>query len=324
MGTARGNGMSLIPRKEHPIQPGNMPTRGEGIMTALNCHLQGAFMRFLGYSMVNIFIFLLPVIVHAQAGEENLPPVAPPLVREGDLAIKLESVLGVGTSGDEVEAETTLGNLGITPRNGWIADYPVTPDIIAELQKSVGDAANSGRLPMNKEEALKRFSSLTAESSLPITPSRGNQTQIQPPSPDSAAINNYYYDQGPPVVTYYAPPPDYYYLYGWVPSPFFYFGYWFPGYYILHDFHKVVVVRGRPVFISNHFSAGGNKVFRVDAVARFNGRTYAGIGAPRTGHFLSTGIPRSDRTVFHGSHYMRGGSSQGGGSHGGGSRGGHR
>jgi hypothetical protein len=233
-------------------------------------------------------------------------------------------VLGVGTSGDEVEAETALGNLGITPRNGWIADYPATPDIIAELQKSVGDSANSGRLPMNKEEALKRFSSVTAEINLPITPSTGSQAQIQPPGPDPTVVNNYYSSQGPPVVTYYTPPPDFSYLYAWVPFPFFYFGFGFPGYYILHDFHRIVVIGGRPAFISNHFNAGPHRAFRIDPGARFRGRTYAGIGAPRTGHFLSTGIPKSDRTVFHSSHSMRGGGFQGGGVHGGGSHGGHR
>jgi len=286
---------------------------------ALNYHLEGTAIKFFRYLFVGLSLFLIPVTLYAQPGQANPPPVAPPLVREGDLAIRLESVLGVGNSGDEVEAETTLGNLGITPRNGWIADYPVTPDIIAELQRSIGDVANSGRLPVNMEEASKAFNSLTAESSLPITPYAGNQPQMQAPALDSTVVNNYYYDQGPPVVTYYAPPPDYGYLYAWVPSPFFYFGFWFPGYYILHDFHRVVVVGGRPVFISNHFSAGANRVFRIDAVARFNGRTYAGIGAPRTGHFLSTGIPGSERTVFHGSHYMRGGRFQGGGP-----RGGHR
>ncbi len=75
------------------------------------------------------------------------------------------------------------------------------------------------------------------------------------------------------------------------------------------------------MFISNHFGVGAERVFRIDPVARFNGKTYAGIGAPRTGRFLSTGIPRSDRTVFHGSHYRRGGSVPGGGAHGGGLRG---
>lgn len=281
-------------------------------------------MKFFRYLASEIFLFVTPLTPYAQQGQANPPPVGPQLVREGDLAIRLESVLGVGTSGDEVEAESTLGNLGITPRNGWIADYPVTPDVIAELQKSVGDAANSGMLPVNKEEALKRFNGVTAEINFPITPSTGNEAQIQPPTPDSTEINNYYYDQGPPVVTYYAPPPDYFYLYAWVPCPFFYFGFSFPGYYILLDFHRIVVLRGRPMFISNHFSAGAQRVFRIDPVARFNGMTYAGIGAPRTGYFLSTGIPGSDRTVFHGSHYMRGRSSQGGGFRGGGSHGGHR
>jgi len=303
-------------------------------MFALNYHLEGATMKFFRYLFVGLSLFLTPVTLHAQPGQANPPPVAPPLVREGDLAIRLESVLGVGNSGDEVEAETTLGNLGITPRNGWIADYPATPDIIAELQKSLGNVAKSGKLPVNKEEALKNFNNLSAEINLPITPSTGDQAQIQPPSPDSTVINDYYNDQGPPVVTYYAPPPDYFDLYVWVPCSFFYSGFWFPGYYILHDFHRVVVVRGTPVFVSNHFRADAQRVFRIDPVARFNGMAYAGIGAPRRGRFLSTGIPRSDRTVFHSSHYMRrgsvpgggihGGGSHGGGSQGGGSHGGHR
>jgi len=286
-------------------------------------------MKIFRYLVGGLFLLLTPLTLQAQPGQANLPPVGTQIVREGDLAVRLESVLGVGTSGDEVEAETTLGNLGITPRNGWIADYPVTPDVIDELQKSIGDVANSGRLSMNKEEALKRFSSITAEFDVNITPYTGNQAQNNPPGPDPTVMNNYYYNQGPPVVTYYTPPPDYLYLYAWVPFPFFYFGFSFPGYYILHDFHRVVVVHGRPVFISNHFNAGPQRVFRVDPVARFRGQTYAGIGAPRTGHFLSTGIPGSDRTVFHSSHSMRvggirGGSSHGGGGRGGGSHGGHR
>jgi hypothetical protein len=274
-------------------------------------------MKFFAYLGVGILLLLTPAPLHAQQAQANLPPVGPQIVREGDLAVGLESALGVGTSGDEIEAETSLGNLGITPRNGWIADYPVTPDVIAELQKSIGDVANAGILPVNKEEALKRLNSLTAELNLPVTPYTGTQAQNQPLTPDSTIVNNYYYDQGPPVVTYYTPPPDYLYLYTWVPCPFFYFRFWFPGYYILHDFHRVVVVRGKPAFVSNHFSSGTDRVFRIDAVARFKGMTYAGIGAPRAGHFLSTGIPGSDRTVFHGSHYMRGGSPRGGGSHGG-------
>ena len=101
------------------------------------------------------------------------------------------------------------------------------------------------------------------------------------------------------MVTYYAPPPDYYYLYAWVPYPFWCYGFWFPGFFVLHDFHRVVNVHNRAVFVSNHFNdVSAHRVFRVDPVKRFNGRTFAGIGAPRTGGFVSTGVPRSDRRIF--------------------------
>jgi hypothetical protein len=140
-------------------------------------------------------------------------------------------------------------------------------------------------------------------------------------------INNYYSNQGPPVVTYYAPPPDYDYLYSWVPCPFWWVDFWFAGFFILHDFHRIEYVNHRAVFITNHFNdIRDHRVFRVDAISRFNGRSYAGIGAPHTGrtvagtgashngrtvtgrgtpnsnrgNYISTGVPRSERTIFNG------------------------
>ncbi len=188
------------------------------------------------------------------------------------------------------------------PRNGWIADYPVTPDILGELRKAVSDAAYANKIAMGRDEALKRFDQVTGEVGSSVTPYTG---QTPPPSqaaenyPNPAVVNNYYSEQGPPVVTYYAPPPDYYYLYGWVPYPFFSFGFFFPGFFVLHDFHRVVFVHNRAVFVSNHFNAiSVHRVFRVDPVMRFNGRTFAGIGAPHAGRFVSTGIPRSDTRIF--------------------------
>ena len=53
---------------------------------------------------------------------------------------------------------------------------------------------------------------------------------------DDSVISNYYGSEGPPVITYYAPPPDYSYLYSWVPYPFWWWGWWFPGYYMLSSF----------------------------------------------------------------------------------------
>lgn len=265
-------------------------------------------MKKISFKKVGIFLFsflfvLMPPVLHAQSGP---PPVGAQMVREGDFAVRLESALGIGTSEDEVEAETQLGQVGIAPRNGWIADYPVTPDIIGELQKTVSDTAVARRLSINKDEALKRFNDINAQLGLSIAPYTGSgqpQTAEVENYPDPTVINNYYYDEGPPVVTYYAPPPDFYYLYDWIPFPFWYGSFWFPGYFILHDFYRTIFVNHRAVFLSNHFNdIRAHRVFRVDPMARFNGRTFAGIGAPRSRSFISTGVPGSATSVFHAPH----------------------
>ena len=261
---------------------------------------------------IDIFIIvalvLLPVLTYAQPAQVNAvaPPVEQKLVREGDFALKLEGALGLEKSMDEVGAETRLGELGIAPRNGWIADYPVTPDILGELQDAVGAASDGGKVPLQKAEALKRLGSVATGQNLDINPYTVENTNENLPVdasayPDPTAINNYYSDEGPPLVTYYSPPPDYYYLYAWVPFPFWCSGFWFPGYFILHDFHRSVFFGHRVAFISNHFNdLNAHRVFRVDPVARFNGRTFAGIGVANRRGFISTGVPRSESRIFNG------------------------
>ncbi|HEY6838870.1 MAG TPA: hypothetical protein VI389_09020 [Geobacteraceae bacterium] len=265
-------------------------------------------------SLATILIMSVPANAHAQEGEPQAGPASPPsppiaqqLVREGDFAIKLQTALGLGTSEDEVEAESTLGNAGIAPRNGWIADYPVTPDIVGELRKSVGDAAEAGTIDVDRDEALKKLDTVSSGFSLAVKPHVARTNEPPPEGtdkyPDSTVINNYYYDQGPPVVTYYAPPPDYYYLYSWVAYPFWCYGFWFPGFFILHDFHRTVFVGHRVAFVSNHFNdIRRHRVFRIDPVTRFNGRTFAGIGVSNRRGFISTGVPRGDRRIFNRSH----------------------
>jgi hypothetical protein len=186
------------------------------------------------------------------------PAIAQPLTREGDFAIKLAEALKIGQAKNEAEAESTLASAGVAPKNGWIADYPVTPDIVGELQNAVGMAADSGKLGMKKEEALKAFRTTAVELELPITAEIPNGYAESPPptaSPytEPTAIDSYYDSEGPPVVTYYPPPPDYYYMYAWVPSPFWCSGFFFPGFFILHDFHRVVHRHGHPCVITNHF-----------------------------------------------------------------------
>jgi hypothetical protein len=253
--------------------------------------------------IAGLFLLLLPAVAHAQSG--GPPPIEQQLVREGEFAVRLASALGVKTAEDQVEAESRLGEAGITPRNGWIADYPVTPDIVGELQKAVGDAADANKLSVGRDEALKRFYDVAAASGLPISPYTGGTTYEAESSgslnyPNPQDINSYYYDQGPPVVTYYYPPPDFYYLYSWIPYPFWCSGFWFPGFFVLHDFHRTIALHGRVVFVSNHFNdVRKHRVFRIDPGARFNGRTFAGIGVKGGKGFISTGVPHSERRIFH-------------------------
>jgi hypothetical protein len=93
--------------------------------------------------------------------EQSKPGQA--LIREGFFAMKLAEALEIGKVESEAEAETLLASVGIAPRNGWMADYPVTPDIIGELEKAIGEAADSGKIAMNKDEAMKAFDDLTRE-----------------------------------------------------------------------------------------------------------------------------------------------------------------
>ena len=270
--------------------------------------------RKVGMVFVSLLL-LLPATVQAQSApppselqteqvKPGPPPVAPETVREGDFAIKLHSALGLGTAEDEADAESKLGEVGIVPRNGWIADYPVTPDIIGELQKSVGDAADAEKIDMSKDEALKKLADVNAGLDLAIKPHTVTKTYETLPEeaekyPNPTVINNYYIDEGPPVVTYYAPPPDYYYLYAWVPYPFWWYGFWFPGFFVLNDFHRPIFFNNRWCFISNHFNdIRVNRVFRIDPVGRFRGRTFAGIGVTSRRGFISTGVPRSERRIF--------------------------
>jgi hypothetical protein len=222
-------------------------------------------------------LLLIPFAVFAQSQQQasQPPPVAAPLVREGDFAVKLASALNLGTAKDEMEAESVLVAAGIAPRNGWISDYPVTPDLLVEIQKAIEDAADANRLSMTKSDGLKALQSVQASMGLDVAPDTSGK-YAEAPAPttpqytDPSVINNYYYNEGPPVVTYYPPPVDYSYLYAWVPSPFFFSGFFFPGFFILNDFHKVVFFHDHRFVFSNHFFHHGH-FSRVDHLGRFHG-----------------------------------------------------
>jgi hypothetical protein len=208
----------------------------------------------------------------------QVPPVAQTLVREGDFAIKLAATLNLGLPTDEASAEDMLAKAGVVPKNGWLSDYPVTPEIIGQLQDSIDKAASEGKLPMPAEEAKKNLSYLAAQMNLPYpagpqTPAQENETVPSMP-PDLQMVDQYYYDQGPPVITYYPPPVYYGYLYDWVPYPVYWYGFWFPGFYICNSFTRVIVVNHSPVIVSNHvIDRHSRRVVTVDPVTRTSSGT---------------------------------------------------
>jgi len=253
-------------------------------------------------SVLLAVLILLGVAV--QNGYSESPPVAAALVREGSFALTLAEALGVGHPSSEIEAESMLGAAGVAPRNGWIADYPVTPDIIGELRDSISYASQTKTLSMDTETALRALENVQTANNILVTPGAEDTpgAEIQMPAgdyPDQTAIDSYYSDQGPPIVTYYTPPADYYYLYSWVPYPFWWSGFSFGGYFILNDFHRHFRDHGHVRHVSNHFNdTNAHRVFRIDPIKRTSGRTFAGIGAPRSSKFISTGTKGAGRSIF--------------------------
>ena len=232
---------------------------------------------------------MLSIAAHAQTGPPpatNSSPISQPLIREGTLAVKLAGDLQLVTTENETEAEDLLSAAGIAPRNGWIADYPVTPDIFGELQTAIAEAADSGKVSMRKDAALLALQNAAGSFMLPLTPDTSGKItddMSAPSYPDSTVENDYYNSDGPPAVTYYAPPADYAYMYDWVPYPFWWSNFWFPGFFVLTDFHIKVHRhdhgREHEGFVTNHFrdpKTGG--MYRVDPANRFRHRNFPAGG----------------------------------------------
>ena len=125
---------------------------------------------------LGITVLLLSSAYGQQKGTEgtnqatgNLPPVAQTLVPEGLLAKELAGALKIGQPQNEAEAESMLSSIGIEPQNGWIADYPVTPDIIGEIEGAVAAAADGNRLKMGREQARKAMESVVSQLGLNVT-----------------------------------------------------------------------------------------------------------------------------------------------------------
>ena len=206
---------------------------------------------------------LMPSVVYAQTGDAagTNPQISQPLVREGTFAYALAGALDLGTATDETAAESLLSAAGIAPKNGWIADYPVSPEIVGDLENAVVTAADSGKLQMSRDDAVAAFTSVADKYGLSVSEGQAGDTGPPPSYSNETELEDYYYNEGPPVVTYYAPPPPYAYLYNWVSYPFWWYDYWFPGFYVLIDFDRTIIVHGHHEHFSNHFFDRGRERF---------------------------------------------------------------
>ena len=198
--------------------------------------------------------------VNAKSSTSQRPPVEQPLVREGDFAVELATALNLTKSNDEAAAESSLAAINIAPRNGWISDYPMTPDIIYEVRESAARSASAGSLNMSEADAGSTVDRIGIAMNLPVkvagesygyesSSSSSSSSEYNSSSSSSAAappevseymepseVEQYYDEYGPPIVSYYPPPWEYGYLYDWVPWPFWWGGYGFGGFFVLGDF----------------------------------------------------------------------------------------
>ena len=222
------------------------------------------------------------VVVNAKSSPSGLPPIEQPLVREGEFAVELAAALHLTSSHDEAAADCSLASIDITPRNGWISDYPMTPDIIAEVRDSAAGSAYSGNLQISGTDAAGIVDKVSIAMNLPIKAagekySYESSSEYQSPPEVSEyvgpyAVDDYYYDNEPPIVTYYPPPVEYAYLYDWVPDPFWWNGFGFGGFFILVDFDR----HHDKHHITNHAANANGTVSRINATTRAGARQQRG------------------------------------------------
>ncbi|MGO9018992.1 MAG: hypothetical protein ACLQVJ_11655 [Syntrophobacteraceae bacterium] len=216
---------------------------------------------------------------NAKSSPSGPPPIEQPLVREGDFAVELATALHLTSSHDEAAAEDYLVSIGISPRNGWISDYPMTPDIIAEIRDSASRSASSGNLKISETNAVSIVDKVSIAMNLPVqyagekysydSSSEYQSPAVRPLPEDSEyvepyVVEDYYYDNEPPVVTYYPPPSEYAYLYDWVPDPFWWDGFGFGGFFILVDFDR----HYHHHHITNHVTNADGRASRINATTR--------------------------------------------------------
>ncbi|RJR51756.1 MAG: hypothetical protein C4576_03120 [Desulfobacteraceae bacterium] len=181
---------------------------------------------------------------------QKAPPIAPPVVPEGAFAVELVNRLRIGAE----FAEEMLSSAGIEPNNGWLSEYPVTPDILLEIENRVIEASKTGRIGLDEQQARSALADLKADLGLNVggAPPPGSDNRHAKASAP-VGVDGLYSENGPPVITYYPPPKPYYDMYAWVPSPFWSDGISFEGFFLLRDFYRLVPFRQQTFVVTNRF-----------------------------------------------------------------------
>lgn len=208
---------------------------------------------------------LLPAT--ASAAETSIDPeqerlIAPLVIAQSDFALHIASALGIRVpdNDDPSKAARALAARRIAPRAGWEPEAAVTPQTIAELRDAVAAAASTGRLRLDPQDAVSAYEQIVAQLGLPlpIEPPRyaEDETGVKryEGGCDPRAYDYYYGGTGIPPYTYCPPPPAYFSMYAWIGTPFYWDGYYFPGFYTLR--YPYVIVYPREPVPRPRFSEG--------------------------------------------------------------------
>jgi hypothetical protein len=197
--------------------------------------------------MAGMFLLPMPAVaLNEPLSDEEEQTIAPSVVRQGDFALRLAQSLGLPAVEDEEGAIRALNALGIHAVDGWKADYPMTPQVVAELRDAVIVIAAAGQLNMSLDAAMRAYAELVVEFGLPLPaePAPGYAGGGAPataygPSCNGTALDYYYGNFGMPLYSYCPPPAAYYYLYSWVPYGFYWHQHVFTGFFIRKHFNGI-------------------------------------------------------------------------------------
>ncbi len=135
-------------------------------------------------------VYVYPPEEYPEGDNLPAPPAAQTPISQGSFAMKLVSVLKVGPATTEAQAAEMLATVGISPKDGWFVDQPMTMSVVGDLRSKVGAAAQAGKIPMDKDEAWAAYQSVITDAGFAggfASPSRHAHISPQPGTSDAGS-----------------------------------------------------------------------------------------------------------------------------------------